>query len=267
MFWLEPPLIVYVNVYGAVPLAPVKVIFGEAAFLQTEVVPDIVAVGNAFTVAFVEPAALVQPVTNTVKLYVPEAAVVAFAIEGFWSVEVKPLGPVHEYVAPVTVGVDRLRVDPAQIGPLLDATGVEGGVLTVTKVEPAGLEQPVTVMVTLYVPAAADVTLAMDGACNVEVNPFGPVQAYAAPDTTGVERLSVEPIQTGLLLEAIGVAGAVLTWMLWPLEFEPCPQALTPHTVKVPGVAVEPKSRVIVGLVVVVGKDVPDPLSVTPVPL
>jgi hypothetical protein len=43
-------LIVYVKVYGAVPVAPVKVILGEAAFLQTEIVPLIVAVGNGLTV-------------------------------------------------------------------------------------------------------------------------------------------------------------------------------------------------------------------------
>ena len=44
--WLLPPLIVYVKVYGAVPPAPVNVIFGELASLHTAVVPLIVAVGN-----------------------------------------------------------------------------------------------------------------------------------------------------------------------------------------------------------------------------
>jgi hypothetical protein len=36
----------YVNVYGAVPFAPVKVITGEAAFWQMVAVPEIVAVGS-----------------------------------------------------------------------------------------------------------------------------------------------------------------------------------------------------------------------------
>jgi hypothetical protein len=48
--WLVPLLILYVKVYGAVPLAPVKVIFGDVAFLHTAVVPVIVAVGSGLTV-------------------------------------------------------------------------------------------------------------------------------------------------------------------------------------------------------------------------
>jgi hypothetical protein len=45
----------YVKVNGAVPFEPVKVIFGDAPFLQTEVVPLIVAVGNGFTVTVALP--------------------------------------------------------------------------------------------------------------------------------------------------------------------------------------------------------------------
>jgi hypothetical protein len=41
---------VYVKVYGAVPVAPVKVIFGEAASLHTATVPLIEAVGNGLIV-------------------------------------------------------------------------------------------------------------------------------------------------------------------------------------------------------------------------
>jgi hypothetical protein len=48
--WLLPPFILYVKVYGDVPDAPVKVIFGGVASLHTAVVPLIVAVGNGFTV-------------------------------------------------------------------------------------------------------------------------------------------------------------------------------------------------------------------------
>ena len=51
--------------------------------------------GSGLTVAAVEPAAAVQPLEVTVKLYVPDAAVVAFVIDGFCNVELKPLGPVQ----------------------------------------------------------------------------------------------------------------------------------------------------------------------------
>jgi len=68
---------------------------------------------------------------------------------GFCSADVKPLGPVHEYVAPATVGVDREMVAPSQYGPPLEAVGVAGGALTTTEVEPAADVHPLTVTVTL----------------------------------------------------------------------------------------------------------------------
>ena len=43
------------NVYGATPLAPVKVSNGLVPFLHTAVVPEIVAVGNGVTVTVAEP--------------------------------------------------------------------------------------------------------------------------------------------------------------------------------------------------------------------
>jgi hypothetical protein len=75
----------------------------------------------------VEPAADVKPHRVAVTLYVPDAAVVAPAIDGFWSVDVKLSGPVHAYVAPATAGVERSSVDPSQIGPLFEGVGVAGG--------------------------------------------------------------------------------------------------------------------------------------------
>jgi hypothetical protein len=48
--WFAPPLILYVKVYGAVADAPVNVTRGEAASLQTVVVPEMLAVGRGFTV-------------------------------------------------------------------------------------------------------------------------------------------------------------------------------------------------------------------------
>jgi len=52
--------------------------------------------GAALTVATVVPARDVQPATVTVTEYVPEAAVVAAGIVGFWREDVKALGPVQE---------------------------------------------------------------------------------------------------------------------------------------------------------------------------
>jgi hypothetical protein len=66
-------------------------------------------------------------------------------------------------VAPVIVDAVRFNVDPAQIGPLLPAVGVDGIALTVAVVVPAELVQPLTVAVTLYNPVAAVVAPAIDG--------------------------------------------------------------------------------------------------------
>ena len=62
--------------------------------------------GVALTTTEVVPAAEVQPLTVTVTEYVPASAVVALERVGFCSDDVKPFGPVHEYVAPATDGVD-----------------------------------------------------------------------------------------------------------------------------------------------------------------
>ena len=61
----------------------------------------------------------------------------------------KPVGPVHAYVAPATVGVESEIVPPAQYGPVLEALGVAGAALTTTLVVPAAEVQPLTVIVTL----------------------------------------------------------------------------------------------------------------------
>jgi hypothetical protein len=167
--------------------------------------------GAALTTTVVEPAALVHPATVTVTLYSPAAAKVTPAIFGFRTAELKPFGPVQAYVAPVTAGVERLRVAPTHKGPLLVAVGVAGAALTTTVVVPAALVHPPTVTVTLYTPASAMVTAAIFGFRTAELKPLGPVQAYVAPVTEGVERLSVDPSHKGPLFEAVGVAGAAFT--------------------------------------------------------
>src|SRR5436190_1297063 len=82
--------------------------------------------GAGLTTTEVDPAAEVQPLTVTVTEYVPASAVVMVERVGFCREDVKPPGPVHEYVAPATVGVEREIVAPAQYGPVFDAVGVAG---------------------------------------------------------------------------------------------------------------------------------------------
>ncbi len=133
-------------------------------------------------------------------------AVVAFVIVGFCTDEVKLLGPVQLYVAPATAAVLKLMVLPVQTGVLLEGLGVAGLELTVTDVVPAALVDPLTVTVTLYVPAMAVVALEIVGFCTDELKLLGPVQLYVAPATAAVLKLMVLPEQTGLLLEGLGVA-------------------------------------------------------------
>src|SRR5437763_1214597 len=141
----------------------------------------------AFTTTPVVPAAEVQPLTVIVTEYVPASAVVAFARVGFCRDDVNPFGPLHAYVAAETVGVERAIVAPSQYGPPLDAVGVAGIGFTITLVVPAAEVQPLTVIVTEYVPASASVTPERVGFCCGEVKPFGPVHEYVAPLTNGVE--------------------------------------------------------------------------------
>jgi hypothetical protein len=107
--------------------------------------------------------------------------------------------------------VERLIVFPVQTGELLDAVGVAGVEFTTTAVVPVADVQPFVVTVTLYVPPIAVVALVMDGFCTDEAKLFGPVQLYVAPATAGVERLIVFPEHTGVLLDAVGVAGVEFT--------------------------------------------------------
>jgi hypothetical protein len=68
---------------------------------------------------------------------------------GFSRVEVKPLGPVHEYVALATVAEVKLSVVPEQTGPLFPTgVGAAGMGFTVAEVVPAGPAHPPTVTVT-----------------------------------------------------------------------------------------------------------------------
>jgi hypothetical protein len=126
-------------------------------FAQVLLFAVMVELGVAFTVATVEPAAEAQPLTVIVTLYVPLAAVVALAIDGFCELELNPFGPVQLYVALLTVGVLRVKVLPEQIGPPLLAVGVAGTGLMVTFFVPTELH---VVAVTVTVHCNATVPLA-----------------------------------------------------------------------------------------------------------
>ena len=113
--------------------------------------PVLVAVGvagRAFTTTVVVPAKLVHPPTVTVTEYVPAIATVAAGRVGFCNADENAEGPVQAYVAPATVGVAKVMVDPAQYGPVFVAVGVAGKAFTTTVVVPAKLVQPETVTVT-----------------------------------------------------------------------------------------------------------------------
>jgi len=64
------------------------------------------------------------------------------------------------------------------------------------------------------VPASAVVAPERVGFCCDEVKPFGPLHAYVALATVGVESWMVAPSQYGPSLLAVGVAGAGLTTTL-----------------------------------------------------
>src|SRR3954453_22146644 len=167
-------------------VAPATVGVESAIVAPSQYGPPLDAVGVpgvALTTTVVVPAAEVQPDTVTVTEYVPASAVVALERVGFCREEAKPFGPVHAYVAPATAEVESVIVPPAQYGPVLDAVGVVGMALTTTEVVPAADVQPVTVIVTEYVPASAVVALERVGFCRDEAKPFGPVHAYVAPAT------------------------------------------------------------------------------------
>lgn len=63
--------------------------------------------------------------------------------------------------------------------------------MTTTVVVPNVLVHPATVAVTEYVPAPANVIPAIEGFCELDVNPFGPVHEYVAPAILDAVRFNV----------------------------------------------------------------------------
>src|SRR3954452_4477197 len=167
----------------------------------------------------------------------PASASAAFGRVGFCSVDVKPFGPLHAYVAPATVGVESAIVLPAQYGPPFVAVGVAAAVLTTTLVLPAREVQPLVVTITEYVPASAAVALATVGFGSTEAKLFGPVQAYVAPVTIGVESAIVSLTQYGPPLLA-GAAPLPSTTVVVPAaELQPLTVTVTAYVPKSAAVA------------------------------
>ena len=128
---------------------------------------ELLITGVGLIVTFVCPGAEGQlpVVAVAITLYVPLAAVDALAIDGFCELLVKVLGPFqnHETAPANVVDAVKFKVLSAQIGPLLEATGVDGVSLITTFTDPAGETQLFNVAVTLYVPLAASVAEAIVG--------------------------------------------------------------------------------------------------------
>ncbi len=86
--------------------------------------------GFAFTITDVV-ATLEHTPTLAVKVYIPVAAAVGEAMVGLNTVLVNPLGPVQEYVVPMSVTPVKFNGLPSHNGPLLLAVAVGVGVMIV----------------------------------------------------------------------------------------------------------------------------------------
>lgn len=169
-------------------------------FSHTGVLLPAVAVGNVVTATVVVDVALQVP-ELTVTVYVPAAAALAVN-DGFCEVLVNPFGPLHEYVAPPPDV--KLILAPSQTGVLLPDVAVSAE-FTVTETV-AVAEQPDAVTVTVYVPVAAVVGLAIVGFWEVLVNEFGPLHEYVVPPLD--VKFRGLPAHTGELLPAVADGAA-----------------------------------------------------------
>jgi hypothetical protein len=114
----------------------------------------ITGVGLMTTTTF--PGSDVQPFMVAVTLYVPDAAMAAFATVGFCCVLLNPFGPDQVYVAVPVVVVDAFSVSvaPLQIGALEEAAGIAGNAGSVRTTGPNKFDgQPFNVTnIEVYVP-------------------------------------------------------------------------------------------------------------------
>ena len=154
MFGLQLYVSAPVTVASSVVLVPLGIDISSPAFTT----------GKAFTVTVIVAVVAHSPAVG-VNVYTVGPVIVVFIVAG----DQVPVIPLFDVVGNIP------GVTPEQYGPNCVKVGVTL-VLTVTVTDPATLVQPLTVAVTLYCPAAAVVTFTIVGFCNVDVNPFGPVQ-------------------------------------------------------------------------------------------
>ena len=116
---------------------------------QIFVLPEIVgADGMGFTVACKLAAGLAQPLTIATNEYVPASDRLTAFKAGFCTEDVKPFGPVHEYMAPAMEDEVRFRLAPSQTGLFDETTGAVGIGFTTTANEDEGPVQAFTVAFT-----------------------------------------------------------------------------------------------------------------------
>ena len=154
----------------------------------------------------------------------PEAAVVALLIDGFWTDEVKLFGPVQLYVAPATDGVDNVNTCPAQIGPLLEALGVDGVATTVTVLVQVLVQPvlPVIVRVNVNEPAPSASTVTVCELASPLIAPLPLIDQLYALMAAGPEKeIPVVPEHTVFvpLMEHVGLALTVA--VVAPAEEQP----------------------------------------------
>ncbi|GAC1589907.1 MAG: hypothetical protein NVS3B19_10180 [Ginsengibacter sp.] len=132
--------------------------------------------GIALTTTFVVEVWDAQLLTVAIKLYVPALTPRILFTVGLCADDVNPFGPIQLYDAPAIRSVERFSVDPSHKGPLFERTGAAGIGLITTLVADDNDAQLLTVATSLYVPAFRALTLVIDGFCNDDVKPPGPLQ-------------------------------------------------------------------------------------------
>ena len=100
----------------------------------------------------------------------------ALLMTGFCVEEVKPLGPVQLYEAPLMLFAESVRSVPEQTGELLLTAGGASDCTIVTVSFDEALVQPSAETASEYTPAFAVVMLFIEIKRLSEINPFGPVQ-------------------------------------------------------------------------------------------
>ena len=137
---------------------------------------DALAIGFAITVTSVLAFAVHPLAFVTTTVYVPPFAGVAFAISGFCTFDVNPLGPFQANEVASAETNDNTIVWSAQYPPVLDAVTV-GEAFTTTTVVASAVQEFALETTSVYVPAFASVAFAMVGFCKVDENPLGPLHA------------------------------------------------------------------------------------------